>query len=191
MELFISICLGIGLSAATGFRIFVPALIANVAAMNGWISPAEGFAWLGTWTAFIVLLTATAVEIAAYYIPFVDNLLDTVAVPVSVLAGTFLTTSFIEIDNPVLQWVLGIIVGGGTAGVVQSGTGLLRLFSSKFTAGVGNPVVSTTENVAAFGFSGLAVLLPVVAMLLAAVLLIWIFRGFRRLGGRKSPVSGR
>lgn len=185
MELFISICLGIGLSAATGFRIFVPALIANVAAMNGWISPAEGFAWLGTWTAFIVLLTATAVEIAAYYVPFVDNALDTIAVPISVVAGTLLTTSFMSVDHPVLQWVLGIIVGGGTAGVVQSGTGLLRLFSSKFTAGMGNPVVSTTENVAAFSISGLAVLLPVVGMLLTVLIVVWIVRGFKRFGGSR------
>lgn len=185
MELFISICLGIGLSAATGFRIFVPALIANVAAMNGWITPSEGFAWLGTWTAFIVLLTATAAEIAAYYIPFIDNLLDTIAVPASVVAGTLLTTSFMEIDNPVLQWVLGIIVGGGTAGVVQSGTGLLRLFSSKFTGGVGNPIVSTTENVAAFSISTLAVLLPVIALLVTIVLLVWTVRGFKRFGNRK------
>lgn len=188
MELFVSICLGLGLSAATGFRIFVPALIANVAAMNGWISPSEGFAWLGTWTAFIILLTATAVEIAAYYIPFIDNLLDTAAVPVSVVAGTLLTTSFIEIDNPVLQWVLGIIVGGGTAGVVQSGTGLLRLFSSKFTGGMGNPVVSTTENVAAFGISGLAVLLPVAALILTVFLLVWIVRGFKKFGSRKPHI---
>ncbi len=188
MELLVSLCLGIGLSAATGFRIFVPALIANVAAMNGWITPSEGFAWLAGWPAFLVLLTATAVEIAAYYIPFVDNLLDTVAVPASVIAGTLLTTSFVEIDNPVIQWVLGIIVGGGTAGVVQSGTGLLRLFSSKFTGGVGNPVVSTTENVAAFGISGLAVLVPVVAMLISIILLVWIVRGFKRFGGRKSNV---
>ncbi|GAA4443907.1 DUF4126 domain-containing protein [Ravibacter arvi] len=185
MELFISICLGIGLSAATGFRVFVPALIANVATMNGWISPSDGFAWLGTWTAFIVLLSATVAEIAAFYIPFVDNLLDAVAVPVSVIAGTLLTTSFIEVDQPVLQWVLGIIVGGGTAGVVQAGTGLLRVFSSKMTAGVGNPVVSTTENVAAFGLSSLAVMVPVVAMLCAVFLLIRIVRGFRRFGGRR------
>ncbi len=188
MELLVSLCLGIGLSAATGFRIFVPALIANVAAMNGWITPSEGFAWLASWPAFLVLLTATAVEIAAYYIPFVDNMLDTAAIPASVIAGTLLTTSFVEIDNPVIQWVLGIIVGGGTAGVVQSGTGLLRLFSSKFTGGVGNPVVSTTENVAAFGISGLAVLVPVVATLLSIVLLVWIVRGFKRFGGRKSNV---
>lgn len=188
MELFISVCLGIGLSAATGFRIFVPALIANVAAMNGWISPNEGFAWLGTWTAFIVLLTATALEIAAYYVPFVDNMLDTIAVPASVVAGTLLTTSFLEVDNPVIQWVLGIIVGGGTAGVVQSGTGLLRLFSSKFTGGVGNPVVSTTENVIAFGFSGMAVLLPFLTMLLTVLLLVWIVRGFKRFGGRRKPI---
>lgn len=188
MELFVSVCLGIGLSAATGFRIFVPALIANVAVMNGWIAPSEGFAWLGTWPAFLVLLTATAMEIAAYYIPFVDNMLDTIATPASVIAGAILTTSFIELDNPVLQWVLGIIVGGGTAGIVQSGTGLLRLFSSKFTGGLGNPVVSTTENVAAFGISGMAVLLPVFAMVATVFLLIWIVRGFRKFGGRRPTV---
>lgn len=184
MELFLSICLGIGLSAATGFRIFVPALIASVATMNDWITPAESFAWLGTWTAFIILLTATAVEIAAYYIPLIDNLLDTIAVPASVIAGTILTTSFLELNNPVLQWVLGIIVGGGTAGVVQSGTGLLRFFSSKFTGGLGNPVVSTAENLAAFSISSLAVLVPVFALIFTVVLLVWIIRGFKRLGNR-------
>ncbi len=182
MEIFLSICLGIGLSAATGFRVFVPALIANVAAMGGWISPGEHFAWLATWPAFFVLLTATTAEIAAYYIPFIDNMLDGIATPVSVLAGTLLTTSFIEIDNPVLQWGLGVILGGGTAGVVQAGTGLLRFFSSKFTAGSGNPLVSTTENVASFGFAGMAVFAPFVAMLFSFSLVWWIVKRMVKYG---------
>ena len=81
-------------------------LVANVAAMNGWITPGEQFGWLSTWTAFFALGTATLLEIAGYYIPFIDNLLDTVATPAAVVAGTLLTTSFIEIDNPMLHWGL-------------------------------------------------------------------------------------
>lgn len=185
MELFLSICIGIGLSASTGFRIFVPALLANVACMNGWITPSENFAWLATWPAFYTLLSATIVEIGAYYIPFVDNLLDTIAGPLAVVAGTLLTTSFVEIDNPVLKWGLGLILGGGTAGIVQAGTSLLRLGSSKFTAGLGNPVVSTAENVAAFGFSGLAIFLPVIALLLVMLLLWWLWRRISRLRTNK------
>src|SRR5690606_33683911 len=117
-------------------------------------------------------------------IPLLDKLLDTIAVPASVIAGTILSTSFLELNNPVLRWEMGIIVGGGTAGVVHSGTWLLRFFSSKFTGGLGNPVVSTAENLAAFSISSLAVLVPVIALIFTVVLLVWIIRGFKRLGNR-------
>ncbi|MCF0058094.1 DUF4126 domain-containing protein [Dyadobacter sp. CY356] len=184
MEIFLSICLGLGLSASSGFRVFLPMLVANIATLSGWITPGEGFAWMATWTAFFVLLTATIAEISGYYIPFIDNLLDTIATPAAVIAGALLSTSFIQIDNPVLHWGLGLILGGGTAGLVQAGTGLLRLFSSKTTAGLGNPVVSTVENIASFSLSGLAVFLPIVALILVVLLVLWLFRRIGRL--RKS-----
>jgi len=186
MELFLSICIGIGLSASTGFRIFVPALLANVACMNGWITPSESFAWLATWPAFFTLLSATIIEIGAYYIPFVDNLLDTIAGPLSIIAGTLLTTSFVEIDDPVLRWGLGLILGGGTAGLVQAGTSVLRLGSSKFTAGLGNPVVSTAENMAAFGLSGVAIFIPVFSFVAVLLLIWWLYRKITSLRKRKS-----
>lgn len=181
MELFLSLCLGLGLSASCGFRVFLPMLAANIATMNGWITPGENFAWLATWPAFFALLTATVAEIGGYYIPFIDNLLDTVATPAAVIAGTLLTTSFVQIDSPVLQWGLGLMVGGGTAGIVQAGTGFLRLLSSKTTAGIGNPVVSTAENVASFGLSGLAIFLPIIALILVVLLLFWLFNKLVRL----------
>jgi hypothetical protein len=181
MELFLSLCLGIGLSASCGFRVFLPMLVANVAAMNGWITPGEQFAWLSTWTAFFALGMATLLEIGGYYIPFIDNLLDMVATPAAVVAGTLLTTSFIDIDNPMLHWGLGLILGGGTAGLVQAGTGVLRLLSSKTTAGIGNPVVSTAENVASFGLSGLAIFLPVIALVLVVLLAFWLMKRLMNL----------
>jgi hypothetical protein len=150
-------------------------LVANIAAMNGWITPGEQFEWLTSWPAFFALLTATILEIGGYYVPFIDNLLDTIATPAAVIAGTLLTTSVIQIDSPVLHWGLGLIIGGGTAGVVQIGTGLLRLLSSKTTAGIGNPIVSTAENVASFSLSGLAIFLPVIALVLVVLLVVWLF----------------
>src|SRR5690606_20804987 len=104
-------------------------------------------------------------------------------------AGTILTTSFLELNNPVLQWVLGIIVGGGTAGVVQSGTGLLRFFSSKLTGGLGNPVVSLAVNLTSFSISSLSVLVPVIALIFTVVLLVWIIRRFKRLWNRNPHFS--
>jgi len=184
MEIFLSVCLGLGLSASSGFRVFLPMLVANIAAMSGWVTPGESFAWLSTWPAFFLLLTATIAEIGGYYIPFIDNLLDTIATPAAVIAGTLLSTSFIQIDNPVLHWGLGLIVGGGTAGLVQVGTGLLRLLSSKTTAGLGNPVVSTAENIASFSLSGLAIFLPLIAMALVVLLILWLFKRIANL--RKS-----
>ena len=184
MEHLLSVCLGIGLSASTGFRIFVPMLVANIAVMAGWITPTEGFTWLGTWSAFVVFATAAVAEVFAYYIPFVDNLLDSIAVPASVVAGTLLTTSFVELNNPLLQWGLGLIVGGGTAGLVQAGTSILRLASSKTTAGLGNPVVATTENVASVGLAALAVFLPILGGILVIILVGWLLRVWGKFRSR-------
>lgn len=172
----ISACIGIGLAACCGFRVFVPLLVASVATKLGIIGTMEGFEWLSGWPALLGLSVATVFEIGAYYIPWLDNLLDTVATPASVIAGTLLSTSFLQIDNPVLHWGLGLMLGGGSAGIIQAGTSLLRLGSTATTGGVGNPVVATGENVASVGFSVLTILLPFVAIVLIAVVLIYVIR---------------
>jgi Domain of unknown function (DUF4126) len=176
MEFFISICLGVGLAACSGFRVFTPLLAANLAVMNGVINVSPGFEWLGTWTAFAVLASATIAEMAAYYVPWLDNVLDTIATPAAVAAGTLLTTSFVQIDNPVLHWGLGIIMGGSTAGFIQAGTTLARLASTKLSGGLANPVVSTVENVTSIGLSLLTFWLPVIAFALVILFLVWLGR---------------
>ena len=172
----VSACIGVGLAACCGFRVFVPLLIAGIATKLGFIGTVSNFEWLGQWPALLGLTVATVFEIGAYYIPWLDNLLDTVAGPASILAGTLLSTSFLHIDNPVLQWGLGLMLGGGSAGIIQAGTSLLRLGSTATTGGLGNPVVATGENVASVGFSLLALLLPIITVVLIALLLIYVVR---------------
>lgn len=177
MSLFISICIGIGLAASSGFRIFIPLLAANIAALTGFHQFGNGFEWLNGWTAFYILLTASIAEIAAYYIPWLDNVLDHIAMPVAVAAGTLLSASFISAEwEPALKWGLALLAGGGTAGIIHSGMGLLRLGSTATTGGLGNPVVTTAENGASIGFSVMALLLPVLAIIAVLVLLFFILR---------------
>jgi hypothetical protein len=186
MEIFLSLCLGIGLAACSGFRVFVPLLLSSIAVHFGIVNVTEGFEWMGTWTAIAVLATATVLEIGGYYIPWVDNLLDTVAAPAAVAAGTLLTTSFVEIDNPLLHWGLGIIMGGGTAGFIQVGTSLVRLASTKLSGGMANPVVATVENVASVGFSLFTFWFPVMAFVFVVLFVMWLIQ---KLLKRKSKIE--
>lgn len=155
--------LGLALSASSGFRIFIPLLISNLAARIGWVSVGDDFLWMASPTATLVLVVATVLEIGAYYLPFIDNILDTLAMPCAVVAGTLLTSQFLTVDDPLLQWGLALVAGGGVAGTVQAGTSLLRLGSSKFTLGTGNAAVSTAENIFSSVLSLVGIWLPLLA----------------------------
>ena len=191
-ELITAVAIGIGLAASTGFRVFVPMLVAAIAARAGLLPLNESFQWLSSWTSIAILGTATIVEIMAYYIPVVDNLLDTIATPLAVVAGTLLLTSVLPIDNGIMKWITGAALGGGSAAVVQGATALTRLTSTKLTAGLGNPVVATVENVAATGTSILALIIPFFIVAGFLLLIIFIFTRLRRkLRKNKSqPIAG-
>src|SRR5206468_2741563 len=146
METVLSICVGIGLSAACGFRVFVPLLIMSIASLSGHLTLAHGFEWIGSWPALVSFAVATCVEIAGYYIPWVDNLLDTIASPAAVIAGTLITASLVTDVSPFLKWTLAIIAGGGVAGMVQGTTVVARGASSAGTGGLGNPLLATIER---------------------------------------------
>lgn len=176
MDMIAAILLGIGLSASAGYRVFVPLLVASIAGKAGWIPLTESFQWMGSTTALVCFATATAVEIAAYYVPVVDNLLDAVTTPLALLAGTLLTTSVLPVDSEMLKWVTGILVGGGSAGIMQVGTSMLRLASTKTTAGVANPVVATTEHLLAVGQSFMSIFVPVITGVVVLILLVILSR---------------
>ncbi len=186
-EIITAAAIGLGLAASCGFRVFVPMLVASIAAKLGLFPATEGFQWLASWPAIISFGTATAVEILAYYIPFVDNLLDTIATPLAVGGGTLLLTSVLPVDNEFLKWAAGFLFGGGAAATIQGGTVLTRLASSKLTAGTGNAVVATGEHAASFGTSILSLVMPlVIAALLILLIVYFIMRFGARLLKKKS-----
>lgn len=178
MDIAFGILLGIGLSAAAGFRVFIPLLVTNIASMLGYVELTGGFEWMGGWIAFAAFSAATLVEIFAYYIPWLDNLLDTISGPLAMIAGTVLTASFLTEANPLLQWVLGIIIGGGTAGIVKVGASAARLTSTATTGGTGNAVVATSENVMSVATAILSFVIPFVTAFLVLLIIIYLIRKF-------------
>jgi hypothetical protein len=189
LDLALSIALGVGLAAATGFRVFLPMLVVTVAAYSGHLPLSENFAWLGTPGALIMLGVAALVEILAYYIPGVDNLLDVLATPAAVVAGTLVSAAVITDLPPMLKWTTAIIAGGGVAGLTQGVTALLRAKSTVLTAGVGNPVIATAELGGSLLVSLLALAAPLIALLVVIVFLWLAMRLIRRIARSASSSS--
>lgn len=165
-EIITALALGIGLAAATGFRIFLPLLIAGIASRLGFLPLNEGFQWIASNAALGSFGVATVVEIIAYYIPFVDNLLDHISTPAAIAAGTVISASILPVDSELVKWITGLIIGGGTAAVIQGGTSALRLGSSGATAGTGNFLVATGENVAAAVTPVITLVIPIIVALM-------------------------
>jgi len=189
METLLAISLGLGLSAACGFRVFVPLLVMSVASLSGHLTLAPGFQWIGTYPALITFSVATVVEIGGYYIPWVDHLLDTMATPAAIVAGTVITAAMVSNTSPMLKWTLAAIAGGGAAALVQGTTVLARGVSTATTGGLGNPFFATIELGGALFTSILALLVPLLAVGLIAVFLFVVGRKVVQKTARVQPVQ--
>lgn len=180
IETIISICLGIGLAASAGFRVFLPLFaLSLVSYFNVW-DLNESWQWIGSLAALVALGVATLVEIFAYYIPYVDNLLDSISVPLAAFAGTVVMMSTVVDLSPVITWALAIIAGAGTASAISGSAGATRLVSTASTGGLGNPIVSTVETAAAVSMSLVSIFFPMLAIVLVIAILFIIFKVFKK-----------
>ena len=189
METLFGIIIGVGLAASCGFRVFVPMLVMSVAVKAGQLELSDGWSWIGSWPAVICFGVATVTEIVGFYIPWLDHVLDTMASPAAVIAGTIAAAACVSDMSPLLQWSTAIIAGGGVAGVVQSTTVLARSASTVTTGGVGNFVVSTAELVMSFFLSIFAVVVPVVACLVLCIVAFWVVRLYFRRRARRAVLA--
>lgn len=194
MDFALSLCLGIGLAAACGFRVFVPMLGMSVASLAGHLTLSPGFEWIGTVSALVCFVAATSLEIAAYYVPWLDNLLDTIATPTAIVAGTItvaatLAPAPVVTDmSPLLRWSLALIAGGSIAGIIQLSTVGIRGTSTLTTAGLTNFFVSTGELILSVITTVLAIALPILCLLFVATITAFLIN--RRFIRRK-PIAAK
>jgi hypothetical protein len=187
-EVVLSLGIGVGLAAASGMRVFLPLLLLGAAARMEWLPLSGGFDWLASWPALAALAVAALLEIGAYYVPVIDNFLDVLAGPLAVVAGVVATAAVITDLPPIVRWSLAIVAGGGTAGIVQTVSSIVRLKSTTFTAGLGNFIVATLELAGSVVVSIIAILAPIIAIfVVSAVLfasLLLLLKRRRRIGAR-------
>lgn len=171
METVLGLLVGIGLSASCGFRIFVPMMGISIASMTGDLHLANGFEWIGTWPALTAFFFATLIEIVAYFIPWFDNLMDSIATPSAIVAGTITTASMVGDISPFLQWSLAIIAGGGSSGLVQLCSVAVRTISTATTGGLANPLIALGELILAVFLVILALTIPVLCLVVVVFII--------------------
>ena len=181
-----SILLGIGLAASVGFRIFVPLFALSIASYYNVIPLNDNWEWISGMPALITLGIATIIEIVAYLIPWLDNMLDTIAIPLAAVAGTAVMLSTAADLEPLVTWSLAIIAGGGTATAIKASTSTTRLASTVTTGGVANPVVSTVETGSSIVMAVLAFVAPVLAIIMVILVLWLLFKVFKWFKPKKS-----
>lgn len=187
MEILLQILIGVALSATCGFRVFVPLLVMGIANISGYLTLSSGFEWIGSYPAVIVFAVATAVEITAYFFPYIDNVLNTISIPVSIVAGIIVTASVITGIDPILQWSLAIIVGGGVATATSLVSSGVHGVSTVVSGGAANPIVSTVESAGSVITAVLAVAVPVLAVVLLILLIVLVLLSLRKFRKKNAP----
>ncbi len=191
-ETILSFLLGIGLSAAVGFRVFVPMLIVSLASMAGAITLSPGFQWMGTPAAALVFAVATLVELLGFLVPWVSNALDSIATPAATIAGVIMMAAVLTDMSPIARWALAIIAGGGVALTVQGATVVTRAAAAGATGGVASPVVAILEAIGSLVVTITTIIIPAImgiTILIVVLLILRIvipkFRAIRK--ARKAP----
>ena len=180
LQVLIAASTGLGLAAASGFRVFLPPFLMAVWVRIGFLDVnIEGteFEAFSSDVSILLLGVASLSEILAYKIPWMDNMLDSLATPMAGLAGVSVVAVSLEGADPSVQWALAIIAGGGTSLSIQSATVAGRGLSSMFTLGLANPFFSLIEDIASILLIFIALLAPLVALCASMILIFAILRG--------------
>ncbi len=180
LNILLSVATGVALAAAAGFRAFVPLLAAGLAIHFGWVEPARGFDWLGEPVVLVALGVATAAEIAAYYVPGVDHVLDLIGAPVAVAAGIVAAAGVMVGLPDWLRWLTAIGAGGAIATAGHALNAVGRAKTGAASGGIGNPVYSTAELAGSVLISSLAFILPFIVVILLVALGAWSLHRRRR-----------
>lgn len=199
MNEIMAIFIGVGLAAACGFRVFVPLFITSLMAsgnvdMFGEVDVQAMLGdqdWLANPWVTLALGIATVLEVGSYYIPWLDNALDAVATPAAVVAGTFITGAMMPemMGDGSLKWIAATIAGGGTSGLFQGASVIVRGTSTATTGGIGNPVVSTAELGGSVLTAFLAIIVPILGAALVLILMYFVLRTFYRFFKNRSKAT--
>lgn len=164
-----------GLSASAGLNAYLSLLIVAAAAKLGAFTLNEPFDVMTSWWVIGVLIVLTIIEMAVDKIPAADTINDLINTFIRPVAGAILfaaSANVITDVSPVLSLVLGLLVAGSVHAVKAT----TRPVITASTAGIGNPVVSTGEDILATITALLSILIPWMVLLIAVIGIVIFLR---------------
>ena len=175
-----SVLAAFGLSGAAGLNAWLPLFASALLDRLDVVELAAPFDQLSSTVGLVLLALLTTADFVGDKIPLVDHVLHLVGTVVAPVSGAILFTgqTGLETDLPTLAAVL---LGGITAGTIHAGRSTVRPVSTATTGGVGNPVLSLTEDAGSLVLVVIAFVLPLVALLLVVALAAGYFSLRRRV----------
>jgi len=175
LDLYLKILIGLGLSAASGFRLFVPFAILSIFSISG-IYNTTSTPYIFSSDLFLVIFIILSVsEVVLFYNPWIDNMLDLISTPASIFSGIILTY-FVLYDMEIyLRLLISVILGGLVSLNVQLLTVKARSSTSIFSKGNGNQIVSTIENISSIFISILVLKFPLAGIFVSAIIIYLIY----------------
>ncbi|MBK7446799.1 MAG: DUF4126 domain-containing protein [Ignavibacteria bacterium] len=175
MDLYLKILIGLGLSAASGFRLFVPFAILSIFSISG-IYNITSTPFIFSSDLFLIIFIILSVsEVLLFYNPWIDNMLDLISTPASIFSGIILTY-FVLYDTEIyLRLLISVILGGLVSLNVQLLTVKARSSTSIFSKGNGNQIVSTIENISSIFISILVLKFPLAGIFVSAIIIYLIY----------------
>ncbi len=183
-----AVIVGLLLSLSAGVRMTLPLLGVNLLAFYHEITLPDNMAWLGTEPTLIVLSVACATETLVHFVPAAGTWIKAMATPLAFVAGTLLMAVPLGDKNPLYQWTLAAVVGGGAATLTHLGvTGMRAMTAPANAASLG--IFGLVWNVGEFILSILLAMLSglcvvagwmvgaVVLVALAAFVLVAVVKG--------------
>ncbi len=191
-----AVIVGLLLSLSAGVRVTLPLLAVNLLAFYHEITLPGNLAWLGSEPTLIILSVACAAETLVHFVPAAGTWIKAMATPLAFVAGTLLMAVPLGDKNPLYQWTLAAVVGGGAATLTHLGVTGARAATSPLnvaslgTFGILWNVGELAGSMLLAALSGLCVVAgwmvgAVVLFALAAVLVYIAVQGVVRF--RRTP----
>lgn len=189
MDALSAAALGVVLAATAGLRAFLPVFSASLAAWTTDLPLPHNLAWLEKPETVVIFGVATLLEILGDKVPIVDHALDSVQVLTKPVLAALAATPFLYQLAPEYFVAIGIVLGAPLALGVHSAKATARLGSTATTGGVGNPLLSVLEDVAAVSAIILGFLAPLLALALMAGTIFLLVRLALRVRRRRTRGS--
>jgi Domain of unknown function (DUF4126) len=188
-----SLLAAFGLSGAAGLNAWIPLLAVGLLSRAGQLELADGYDWLTSTPALIVLGVLFVLDFVGDKVPAIDSLLHAVGTLVHPAAGAIVFAGPTEVPTDLPSIVL-FALGAAVAGSLHATRATVRPVSTTMTAGAGNPVLSLAEDIGSAVLSVVAVFAPIlgaIGLVVIVVVAVAWWRRVRRRSGRVRPAARR